>query len=51
MREGEVSLFTIPPHRVQDQLLVVPVGSSVTYEIELVSVVNVRISLDLVAMM
>ncbi|EAZ12354.1 hypothetical protein OsJ_02246 [Oryza sativa Japonica Group] len=40
MREGEVSLFTIPPHRVQDQLLVVPVGSSVTYEIELVSVVN-----------
>uniref|UniRef100_A0A0D3EQ82 peptidylprolyl isomerase n=1 Tax=Oryza barthii TaxID=65489 RepID=A0A0D3EQ82_9ORYZ len=40
MREGEVSLFTIPPHRVQDQLLVVPAGSSVTYEIELVSVVN-----------
>uniref|UniRef100_A0A0E0JK71 peptidylprolyl isomerase n=1 Tax=Oryza punctata TaxID=4537 RepID=A0A0E0JK71_ORYPU len=40
MREGEVSLFTIPPHRVQDQLLVVPAGSSMTYEIELVSVVN-----------
>ncbi|KAF0918205.1 hypothetical protein E2562_023139 [Oryza meyeriana var. granulata] len=40
MREGEVALFTIPPQRLQDQLVVVPTGSSVTYEIDLVSVVN-----------
>ncbi|KAF2950778.1 hypothetical protein DAI22_01g210900 [Oryza sativa Japonica Group] len=40
MWEGEVSLFTIPPQCLQDQHVVVPPGSSVTYEIELVSVVN-----------
>uniref|UniRef100_J3L137 peptidylprolyl isomerase n=1 Tax=Oryza brachyantha TaxID=4533 RepID=J3L137_ORYBR len=40
MREGEVSLFTIPSQLVQDQHVVVPPGSSITYEIELVSVVN-----------
>uniref|UniRef100_A0A0D3EQ80 peptidylprolyl isomerase n=1 Tax=Oryza barthii TaxID=65489 RepID=A0A0D3EQ80_9ORYZ len=40
MWEGEVSLFTIPPQCLQDQHMVVPPGSSVTYEIELVSVVN-----------
>uniref|UniRef100_A0A0E0C3K7 peptidylprolyl isomerase n=1 Tax=Oryza meridionalis TaxID=40149 RepID=A0A0E0C3K7_9ORYZ len=42
MWEGEVSLFTIPPQCLQDQHVVVPPGSSVTYEIELVSVVNAR---------
>uniref|UniRef100_A0A0E0JK69 peptidylprolyl isomerase n=1 Tax=Oryza punctata TaxID=4537 RepID=A0A0E0JK69_ORYPU len=40
MREGEIALFTIPPHLVQEQLMGVPPDSSVTYEIELVSVVN-----------
>uniref|UniRef100_A0A0E0JK63 peptidylprolyl isomerase n=1 Tax=Oryza punctata TaxID=4537 RepID=A0A0E0JK63_ORYPU len=40
MREGEIASFTIPPQRLQDQLLLVPSGSSVTYEIELVYVVN-----------
>lgn len=37
MWEGEVSLFTIPPQCLQDQHVVVPPGSSVTYEIELLS--------------
>ncbi|KAF0918198.1 hypothetical protein E2562_023133 [Oryza meyeriana var. granulata] len=39
MWEGEIALFTIPTQCVQDQLVVVPPGSSMTYEIELVSVV------------
>uniref|UniRef100_J3L133 peptidylprolyl isomerase n=1 Tax=Oryza brachyantha TaxID=4533 RepID=J3L133_ORYBR len=41
MQLGEIALFTIAPQYLQDPLVVVPPGSSsVTYEIELVSVVH-----------
>lgn len=43
MQEGELALFIIPPQHLQNQLVPIPPGSSsVTYEIDLVSIVYVR---------